>query len=181
MSTDDFATRLRRVITGIDAGGQSIVTFDGPASPTIAFGGGAGLFEIWTDEGGTLDRRAPVRDTTGDPVHLSPPASGIKLRWFTIAPESKPISYDAAFAAIGGADDRPDTHRHPGMHLTQTIDFIILIEGSVRLLLDADERVLSPGDVVVQRGTNHAWICEGDTPALLVAVLIDKRFADAIG
>jgi quercetin dioxygenase-like cupin family protein len=64
------------------------------------------------------------------------------------------------------------------MHLTPTIDFIILVKGQVRLVLDEGERLLSPGDVVVQRGTNHAWVCEGDEPAILVAVLIDKQFAD---
>jgi quercetin dioxygenase-like cupin family protein len=47
----------------------------------------------------------------------------------------------------------------------------------VRLLLDADERVLGPGDVVLQRGTNHAWVCEGDEPAVMVAVLSDRVLA----
>jgi len=46
----------------------------------------------------------------------------------------------------------------------------------VRLVLDEEETVLKPGDVVIQRGTNHAWICKGSEPALLVAVLIDKNF-----
>ena len=60
------------------------------------------------------------------------------------------------------------------MHRTETLDFIIVIEGRVQLILDKEERVLGPGDVVVQRATNHAWSCVGDTPALLVAVLIDR-------
>ena len=63
------------------------------------------------------------------------------------------------------------------MHLTSTIDVIVLINGSVRLVLDDDETVLRAGDVVIQRGTNHAWICDGPEPALLVAVLIDKTFS----
>ena len=46
----------------------------------------------------------------------------------------------------------------------------------MRLVLDEEEIVLKPGDVVIQRGTNHAWICKGSEPALLVAVLIDKNF-----
>ena len=64
------------------------------------------------------------------------------------------------------------------MHLTSTIDVIVLINGSVRLVLDDDETVLRAGDVVIQRGTNHAWICDGPEPALLVAVLIDKTFSN---
>ena len=60
------------------------------------------------------------------------------------------------------------------MHLTPTLDFIVVVHGRVRLILDLDERELGPGDVVVQRATNHAWACVGDEPALLAAVLIDQ-------
>jgi len=63
------------------------------------------------------------------------------------------------------------------MHLTATIDVIIVVSGRVRLLLDDDERVLEPGDVVIQRGTNHGWVCESDEPAVMVAVLMDREFA----
>ena len=59
------------------------------------------------------------------------------------------------------------------MHKTKTIDYIILLEGNVTLLLDDDEVQLKPFDVVVQRGTNHAWINNGSEPALFIAVLID--------
>ena len=43
------------------------------------------------------------------------------------------------------------------------------------LLLDEDEVDLKPFDVVVQRGTNHAWVCKGQEPALFIAVLIDAE------
>jgi hypothetical protein len=55
-----------------------------------------------------------------------------------------------------------------------TIDYIILLKGDVSLLLDEDEVRLKPFDVVVQRGTNHAWVNLGEEPALLIAVLIDS-------
>jgi hypothetical protein len=71
----------------------------------------------------------------------------------------------------------PHMSKGPAMHLTSTLDVIVLINGSVRLVLDDDETVLRAGDVVIQRGTNHAWICDGPEPALLVAVLIDKTFS----
>ena len=76
-----------------------------------------------------------------------------------------------AFDALGAAHERPDTSRHPLMHKTKTIDYIIVLSGNVTLLLD--ERDLRPFDVVVQRGTNHAWINKGTEPALLCAILID--------
>jgi quercetin dioxygenase-like cupin family protein len=60
------------------------------------------------------------------------------------------------------------------MHKTDTIDYIILLEGDVTLILDKEEVVIKPHDVVVQRGTNHAWVNNGNNPALLIAVLIDS-------
>ena len=62
------------------------------------------------------------------------------------------------------------------MHQTKTIYYIILLEGDVTLILDEDEVRLKPFNVVVQRGTNHAWVNNGTEPALLIAVLIDSEF-----
>ncbi len=61
------------------------------------------------------------------------------------------------------------------MHKTETIDHIILLKGNVTLLVDNDEVDLEPNDVVIQRGTNHAWVNKGSEPALLIAVLIDSK------
>ena len=79
---------------------------------------------------------------------------------------------------MGAAHERIDTSRHPAMHKTKTIDYIILLKGDVTLLLDNDEVRLKPFNVVVQRGTNHAWVNNGDEPALLIAVLIDSDLKD---
>jgi hypothetical protein len=177
------ASALRRIITAVNAAGKSFVAHDGPPDPALEFATGTGLYEIWTDAGGELDRQSTANFDTG-PVHLTPPPGGVKLRWTILAPEAPGTVradsvkfYDKAFASIGAHGDRPDTTRHPGMHLTQTIDFVIIVEGKVRLILDEGDRLLGPGDVVVQRGTNHAWVCESETPAVFVAVLIDKTFA----
>ena len=62
------------------------------------------------------------------------------------------------------------------MHKTETVDYIILLKGEVTLLLDEDERALKPLDVVIQRGTNHAWVNKGDEPAVLMAVLVDGAY-----
>ena len=67
---------------------------------------------------------------------------------------------------MGAAHERVDTSRHPAMHKTKTIDYIILLSGDVTLLLDEDEVRLKPFNVVVQRGTNHAWVNNGKEPSL---------------
>lgn len=162
---------LRRVVTGLNASGRSHVAYEGGPDPVLEFSPGDGLYEIWSDPDGAGQDRAA----------LLPAPGGAKCRWFTVLPGPPGVEpstllpfYDATFEAMGGRHVRPDTSRHPGMHLTPTLDFIVVIEGRVRLILDTDERELGPGDVVVQRATNHAWACVGETPALLAAILIDK-------
>jgi quercetin dioxygenase-like cupin family protein len=82
-----------------------------------------------------------------------------------------------AFKKIGAAHHRIDTTKHPAMHKTETIDYIILLKGDVTLILDQEEVDIKPFDVVVQRGTNHAWVNNGSDPALLIAVLIDSELS----
>jgi quercetin dioxygenase-like cupin family protein len=82
-----------------------------------------------------------------------------------------------AFDKIGAAHHRIDTTKHPAMHKTETIDYIILLKGDVTLILDQEEVDIKPFDVVVQRGTNHAWVNNGSDPALLIAVLIDSELS----
>jgi hypothetical protein len=67
------------------------------------------------------------------------------------------------------------TSRHPGMHKTRTIDYVVLLSGEVTLLLDKGEVDLKPFDVVVQRGTSHAWVTKVKEPALIAAALIDAK------
>ena len=77
------------------------------------------------------------------------------------------------FAGMNAAHARIDTTKSPTMHKTATTDYIVLLSGQVRLVLDKEERELKPFDVVVQRGANHAWINTGSEPALMLAVLVD--------
>ena len=168
----------RRVVTGHDAAGKSVVVIDGP--PARFFGTDTrGLAEIWNTGGASVVSQ-DATDRADIDVVLSPVANGSKFRFFAIVPEDPSLSDEERearvaerFAAMGAAHERPDTSRHPAMHKTKTVDYIILLSGEVTLLLDEDERDLKPFDVVVQRGTNHAWINKGSEPALLVAVLID--------
>jgi len=115
-------------------------------------------------------------------VRLEPPERGTVFRFFSVAPEDPSLGAEElelraakGFASIGAAHCRPDTSRHAYMHRTRTVDYIIVLEGEVTLLLDGDEVELGPHDVVIQRGTNHAWINRGKEPALLAAILIDAE------
>lgn len=179
---DDLVGGLRRIVTCNDEQGRSKIMLDGGPAAEFRSGDLGGLHEIWTDvTGGPIDPAACEDKGQGQAV-LSPPRGGVKIRWFTSgpAPVDAPPEMIAeltrkAFEAMGAGDHQPDTSKHPAMHTTHTIDAIILVKGRVRLILDTEEIVIGPGDVVVQRATNHAWVVEGDEPALFVAVLVDRQ------
>ena len=80
------------------------------------------------------------------------------------------------FADFDGAHHIIDQTRHPAMHETHSMDVICLIQGDATLILEGAETRLKPGQVVIQRGTNHAWQAHGG-PALFLAVLIDRPLA----
>ena len=171
---------MRRIITGHDENGRSIISIDGPPARSIGEDVG-GLFEIWNTDGNDIIS-SDSSDRADEDIILSPPKGGTKFRYFQIKPMAEGVSNEMmqeiaadAFEKIGASHHRIDTSKHPAMHKTETIDYIILLKGDVTLILDEEEVDLKPYDVVVQRGTNHAWTNNGNEPALLIAVLIDSE------
>jgi hypothetical protein len=175
-----FETALRRVITGEDAGGRSVVVIDGPPSGEVGAAGLGGLYEIWHE---AVSGAITLKDTAdrGEALPILAPSKGkVKVRWFVIEPPPPGVPPEAIKAAarerfrgFGAEHELRDQDRHPAMHQTETLDIICLISGDVSLILDDTETRLSPGQIVIQRGTSHAWTAHGG-PALLLAVLIDR-------
>lgn len=171
--------KLRRIVTDTQANGRSTVLLDGGPANAL-FVEENGLAEIWSMAlGADLhdgDDKLAVENVT-----LEPDAGCAKVRWFTVpvedgskTPEQQQELAAFGFAAVQAAHARIDTTRHPAMHKTDSLDVIVLVHGNVDLLLDDGEaRKMKPGDVVIQRATNHAWVNRGSQTALLVAVLIN--------
>ncbi len=171
---------LRRVVTDHSEDNRSRVLIDGEAAKLLAIEE-TGLAEIWSAPLAG-ERLLEATDALADQdLKLEPDAGAVKVRWFTVAPEDdgrtaeeKEEAAAMGFAAIGASHCRIDTVRHPVMHKTDSLDVIILVKGAVDLLLDDGEATsLKPGDVVIQRATNHAWVNHQKETALLVAVLIN--------
>jgi quercetin dioxygenase-like cupin family protein len=147
----------RRIVTGHDASGKSVVLSDGPTPKTLDIGTAA-FHEIWiTDATPT-----PIPDTepepTDRPVRTPPPANGVTVRFTEMSP---------------GAESP--------MHRTETLDVGVVLEGETWLLLDdGSETRVGVGDAVVQRGTNHAWANRSDRPVRMMFVLIDGTIADEL-
>jgi hypothetical protein len=171
--------RPRRIVTANTEGGRSFVLSDGVTPHVLESGPGRGLVNLWA-----IGKNGPdfvVEDGAARPVRLEPPERGNVFRFFQLAPRSDAApSKDAAesaaaaaFERMGAAHLRVDTTRNPSMHRSQTVDYIVLLKGKVKLVLDDEEAILNPFDVVIQRGTNHAWVNLEETPALLLGVLMD--------
>jgi len=164
--------QFRRIVTGHDAEGKSIIVSDGPPAP---------IAEFWVTDSAPADN-STAGDLAAGPRRLEPPPNGSRFRFFMVEPEDPSVSASQReemaarrFEAMGASHCRVDTSRHPGMHKTRTVDYIILLSGEVTLLVDKGEVDMKPFDVVIQRGTNHAWVNKGKEAATLVAVLIDAK------
>ncbi len=167
----------RRVVTGINAEGKSYFVHDGPTPGTLDIGTIAND-EIWVD-----DPAAPDPSSTVDPVdvekfHLSPPVGGSVVRIFTFRPENvaPALTMEAIVAAAARFDtgDSMETE-NVGMHTTATIDYGIILSGEIVLELDdGAETTLKAGDVVVQRGTRHAWRNRSEADCVVAFVLISS-------
>ncbi len=181
MSYAGFEDALRRFVTGDDAKGRSVLIVEGEPAENATSPGAGGLLEIWTDTISQLLNPKESTDRGKGAVVLSPPDNGVKVRWFVVEPLPEGVPKEALntavkerFRAFGAEHHIIDQSRHPAMHETHTLDVICLLKGDASLILEAGETRLKPGNVVIQRGTNHAWIAHGG-PALFLAVLIDRR------
>src|SRR4030095_16483407 len=123
-------------------------------------------------------------DPTLGPRTIHPAPQGTVIRISELAPESEairnldPDHAREVFAAMGnaGASTFGRGGRHPMMHRTETIDYAIVLEGEITLFLGDEEVALKAGDVVIQRGTNHAWSNRSSKPARMLYILLDGRF-----
>jgi quercetin dioxygenase-like cupin family protein len=147
----------RRVVTGHDERGVSVFQQDGPPPVVRTAPDGALFYEIW----GTEATPVPIGATEPDPAERS----------LTVPP------------APGGTKIRVNEFP-PGVvsptHRTQSVDYGIVLEGQVVLVLDNSEAILGPGDVVVQRGTVHRWENRSNKTARMAFVLVDGAFTDEL-
>jgi quercetin dioxygenase-like cupin family protein len=170
-------TSIRRVVTGHDAQGRAVVAMDGPATSVLhrASRPGVALTDLWATSDSPLARMDG--DPVDRPVVLHPPPGGTVFRIIQFDPEDPDAMAradgTAAFAAMGAAGSVVAGARHPYMHRTDTIDYAVVLQGSITMLLDDQDVELGAGDVVIQNGTNHAWANRGHGPCLMAFVLVD--------
>ncbi len=155
---------MRRVVTGHTPEATAVIVSDEEvaAMPIGAHGSAATL--LW----GRDDVAQFPDDGAMPAVSVAfPPPGGCRLAVWELAPQGDEFHefIRRALAPWADADD-------PGMHRTPTIDYDVVLEGTVGLELDGTETRLGPGDVVVQNGTRHRWHNRGDTIARVLSVTI---------
>jgi mannose-6-phosphate isomerase-like protein (cupin superfamily) len=172
------AKPVRRVVTGHRPDGRSIVLFDGPAPNVKARRAGNASTLLWVTEESPASV-AGAEDRAAREIGVPPPPRGTIFRIAEFPPRSGgEVRDNAALLAdfgIGPDVARGHPPRHPAIHRTRTIDYVVVLEGEIHLLLDEGEVRLRAGDVVVQRATNHAWINRGDAVCRLAMVFVDAE------
>ncbi len=179
---------IRRVVTGHDEKGKSIVISDS-LTPTVRTNPLRHDFrstDIWRTNASPAPIAKQEPDPTLPPYTQQPTRQGTVIRVSEIAPESEegdiyhlaPDKVHELFRSIGNeaASTFGRGSSHPFMHRTETVDYAFIIEGEITLVLDDQEVLLKAGDVAVQRGTNHVWSNRSDGVCRILFILCDGRF-----
>jgi mannose-6-phosphate isomerase-like protein (cupin superfamily) len=172
---------VRRVVTGHDAAGRSIFVMDGDAPHVFQRSTGSVVVtELWETTAAPADNRGN-EDAIKRGFRLPPPKTGSVFRIIDYPPDKERLAALAAELARPddgsgrkAAADRGNP-RHPGFHKTSSVDYAIVLAGEIYALMDEGEVLLRPGDVLIQRGTNHAWSNRTDEPCTIAFVLIDAE------
>jgi hypothetical protein len=172
---------VRRILTGTNAAGRSYIEQDGPSPAVLTMDSRPGYANanLWRTLG--ADASVNAVDTITQHKGVLPPKHGTVLRVIDIPPEAKdPEERRTQTASVFAAmfpDATQHAHdvvaRHPGMHLTDTVDYAILLQGELVAIMDDGETVMHAGDVLIQRGTNHAWANRSDEIARIAFILVD--------
>lgn len=180
-------TQIRRVVTGHDRDGKAIVLSDGgvPTVHSNPIRPGQLSFEVWKTHAMPVPIAAEEVEPTTGPRSLQPPQNGTVFRISVVPPESEetrrltPEQARELFRKSGAGDACTYGRggRHPMMHRTETVDYAVVLEGEITLILDEADVQLKAGDVVIQRGTSHAWSNRSGKPVKMLYVLIDGEFS----
>jgi mannose-6-phosphate isomerase-like protein (cupin superfamily) len=177
-----ISNNVRRIVTTVDESGKAVILFDSDNPHNIKRPDRPNTSRLlWVtgespaDISGPADRAALAMGKIG----ITPPPGGSVFRiveFPPVGPEVEQMSNDHLHHQIGGdAPKRGLPPSHPFMHRTRTIDYAIVMDGEIDMLLDDSEIHMKAGDVLIQQGTNHAWVNRGKETCRIAFILIDSQ------
>lgn len=142
---------VRRVVTGHDPAGRAVMKIDEISRNVISNRPGSSSCVVWSTEGFPVDNDEETDPTTR--------RIGTTIEGGTVF---RVVRYEPGLT--------------PRMHRTDSIDYAVVLSGSIDLELDDHRTVsLKAGDLVVQRGTVHAWVNHGPEPCEIAFVLVAAK------
>jgi quercetin dioxygenase-like cupin family protein len=173
----DITKTTRRIVTGHDAEGKAVAIFDQPVVSRQRSPGGNALTMLWVTAENPVDVSGRA-DRAETKVGVPPPASGSIFRIVDFPPTSEgaaPVDHHAMLVGMGIDPTSQGYARHDHTHRTRSIDYAIVLEGEIDMLMDDTEIHVKAGDVLIQQGTNHAWVNNGTSPCRIAFILIDAK------
>ena len=171
----DIKTTTRRIVTGHDADGKAVAIFDAPVASRQRSPGGNALTMLWVTAESPADVSGSA-DRAEAKVGVPPPPNGSIFRIVDFppaAPSSQPIDHHAMLVGMGIDPATQGYARHQNTHRTRSIDYAIVLEGEIDMLMDDSEVHVKAGDVLIQQGTNHAWVNNSGKNCRVAFILID--------
>ena len=172
--------KVRRLVTGHDADGRSMFVMDGDAPSVLVMEkmGDLTVTDLWETYGSPASNEGE-QDNADRAVHLEPGPNGTIFRIVEFPPDSAWKSDEAsgaeAFSALQASHVADSGSSDPGMHKTNTVDYALVLAGEIWAVMDSDERLMKAGDVLIQRGTNHAWANRTEENCRVMFVLCDAH------
>jgi hypothetical protein len=175
----DFKS-TRRIVTGHDDQGKAIALTDGQILPKQRSPGGNAISMLWVTEETPADLTV-ASDRAELPVGVPPPSSGSIFRIVDFPPtsasggRSEHVDHNKILTAMGIDPATQGYLRHANTHRTRSVDYAIILDGEIDMLMDDSEVHMKAGDVLVQQGTNHAWVNNSGRPCRIAFILIDAE------
>lgn len=155
---------IPRVVVTTQCNGKSTILTDGRADNVSEHVPKLIISDLWATDTMPVDLSKSV--SVENTLFPNTPTNGSYLRYVSIPPDSQ---------ANFNKTQTSSSETHPLMHKTNTLDYIVILSGELYLILEDTETLLKPGDIVIQRATNHAWSNRSNKPCIQLAILLDAN------
>jgi mannose-6-phosphate isomerase-like protein (cupin superfamily) len=173
----EISRATRRIVTAHDTDGKAVAVFDGPVVSKQRNPGANAITMLWVTEETPADVSGS-NDRAESKVGVPPPPNGSIFRIVDFPPTSGDghgMDHHKILIGMGIDPATQGYARHANTHRTRSIDYAIVLDGEIDMLMDDSEVHLKAGDVLVQQGTNHAWVNNGTNPCRIAFILIGAQ------